>query len=403
MQRSNEEPSLPAFDFGIPTRLVFGWDSLERLAKLPLPGRRALLLTTSGGSIRRTGTLPRVETLLKARGIEWAFWNRISANPTEAEADAAADFARSEGVDFVIGLGGGSALDAAKAVALAVPNEGHIWDYVRGGTGGGRKAGSKPLPTVLIPTTAGTGSEADPWMVLANHATKEKIAFGTRDTYPTLSIIDPALTVTVPPAYTAYQGFDALCHAMEAYLNRRASIVSDLFALEAVRRIARSLSRAVRDGNDREARTNVSLASTLAGLTESLAGCISQHSLEHAMSAVQPNLTHGKGLAMLSHAYFEVLGEKGGAAERWAELAEALGADKTTPESAHRDFLAALARLRQDCGLENLSWAEEGLTPEDFPELLVNARSAMGALFACDPVALTDEDVLTIFRRAYRS
>lgn len=385
------------FEFALPTRIVFGTGALERLAKLPIPGKKTLLVTTSGGSLFRSGLLDRVKALFSARGVEIVLFDRVFPNPTDTLVMEASALARREGLDFVTGLGGGSALDVAKAIAMMATNVGDVWDYVRGGTGGGKTPARPSLPVLCIPTTAGTGSEADPWIVLGKLETGEKIAFGNRGTYPTMSVVDPELTLTVPPFYTAAQGFDALCHAVEGYLNRRASVVSDLFALEAVRLLGKSLARAVAKGDDLAARSDVSLAATLAGVNESLAGCISLHALEHALSAKNPALTHGKGLAMLAPAYFEKMIEKGAAPERFVKLAQTLG--RTDAKEA-ADFSAALGELLAACGLSALSWREEGFTKEDFPDLIANARSAMGALFRCDPEELSDEDLLEILERA---
>lgn len=392
-------PTQNLFEMALPTRIVFGAGSLERLAKLPMPGKKTLLVMTSGGSLVRSGLLERVKAHFTARGVEVVSFDRVFPNPTDTLVMEAAALARREGVDFVTGLGGGSALDVAKAVAMMTTNEGDVWDYVRGGTGGGKSPANPSLPTILIPTTAGTGSEADPWIVLGKLETDEKIAFGNRGTYPTISVVDPELTLTVPPFYTAAQGFDAFCHATEGYLNRRASVVSDLFALEAVRLLGNSLAQAVENGDDLAARSDVSLAATLAGVNESLAGCISLHALEHALSAKNPALTHGKGLAMLAFAYFERLVDKAASPERFVSLARALGYPSAV---APADFLMALDRLLAGCGLKNLSWREAGFTKEDFPSLIANARSAMGALFRCDPEELSDEDLLEILKRAWR-
>lgn len=386
------------FEFALPTRIVFGTGALERLAKLPMPGKKTLLVTTSGGSLFRSGLLDRVKALFAARGVEIVLFDRVFPNPTDTLVMEASALARREGVDFVTGLGGGSALDVAKAIAMMATNVGDVWDYVRGGTGGGKTPARPSLPVLCIPTTAGTGSEADPWIVLGKLETGEKIAFGNRGTYPTMSVVDPELTLTVPPFYTAAQGFDALCHAVEGYLNRRASVVSDLFALEAVRLLGKSLARAVAKGDDLAARSDVSLAATLAGVNESLAGCISLHALEHALSAKNPALTHGKGLAMLAPAYFEKMIEKGAAPERFVKLAQTLG--RTDAKEA-ADFSAALGELLAACGLSALSWREEGFTKEDFPDLIDNARSAMGALFRCDPEELSDEDLFEILECAW--
>ena len=197
------------FEFALPTRIVFGTGALERLAKLPMPGKKTLLVTTSGGSLVRSGLLERVRELFASRGVEIVLFDRVFPNPTDTLVMEASALARREGVAFVTGLGGGAALDVAKAIAMTAVNEGDVWDYVRGGTGGGRSLAHPSLPTLLIPTTAGTGSEADPWIVLGKLETGEKIAFGNRGTYPTMSVVDPALTLSVPPFLTACQGFDA--------------------------------------------------------------------------------------------------------------------------------------------------------------------------------------------------
>ena len=157
------------FEFALPTRIVFGTGALERLAKLPIPGKKTLLVTTSGGSLVRSGLLDRVKALFAARGVEIVLFDRVFPNPTDTLVMEASALARREGVDFVTGLGGGSALDVAKAIAMTAVNEGNVWDYVRGGTGGGRSPAHPSLPTLLIPPTAGTGSEADPWIAHPHH------------------------------------------------------------------------------------------------------------------------------------------------------------------------------------------------------------------------------------------
>ena len=154
----------------------------------------------------------------------------------------------------------------------------------------------------------------------------------------------------------------------------------------------------MRKGDDLHARSDVSLAATLAGVNESLAGCISLHALEHALSAKNPNLTHGQGLAMLAFAYFRHLINKGAAHERFVDLARALGCPRA---AAPADFLAVLHHLLIACGLANLSWREAGFSKKDFPDLIDNARSAMGALFRCDPEELSDEDLFEILECAW--
>lgn len=168
---------------------------------------------------------------------------------------AGAAAAREHGCDMIVALGGGSVMDAAKAIALMASNDGDLWDYVFGGTGKEQQAGHAPLPLIAITTTAGTGSEVDPWGVVTNEQTHEKI--GVEAGFPVLAVVDPKLMLTVPPKFTAYQGFDALFHSVESYISKFANLASDMYALTAIEHIARNLPRAVANGDDLEARTRV--------------------------------------------------------------------------------------------------------------------------------------------------
>lgn len=295
------------YEFYLPTKLLYGAGCLSALGGCALPGRKALLVTSAGQSAKRHGYLGRVEEQLTQAGVRAVLYDQITPNPTKAEVMAGAALCRKEGCDFVLGLGGGSSIDAAKAISVMARNPGDYWDYVSGGTGKGKAVPNAPLPVVAVTTTAGTGTEADPWTVTTNEETQEKIGFGYEKTFPVLSVVDPELMVSVPPRLTAYQGFDALFHSTEGYLNRTASPISDLMALEAIRLIGKSLPRAVRDGADLEARGDVALANTLSGMVETLSGCISEHSIAHAMSAYHPKLPHGAALIAISKAYYQKL------------------------------------------------------------------------------------------------
>lgn len=170
------------------------------------------------------------------------------------------------------------------------------------GTGKEQQAEHAPLPVIAITTTAGTGSEVDPWGVVTNGQTHEKI--GVEAAFPVLAVVDPKLMLTVPPKFTAYQGFDALFHSVESYISKFANLASDMYALTAIEHIARNLPRAVANGDDLEARTRVAFGNTLSGVVMCLSATTSQHSMEHAMSAYHQDLPHGAGLIMLSRAYF---------------------------------------------------------------------------------------------------
>lgn len=386
------------YEFYLPTKLLYGAGCLSALGGCALPGRKALLVTSAGQSAKRHGYLGRVEEQFTQAGVRAVLYDQITPNPTKAEVMAGAALCRKEGCDFVLGLGGGSSIDAAKAISVMARNPGDYWDYVSGGTGKGKAVPNAPLPVVAVTTTAGTGTEADPWTVTTNEETQEKIGFGYEKTFPVLSVVDPELMVSVPPRLTAYQGFDALFHSTEGYLNRTASPISDLMALEAIRLIGKSLPRAVRDGADLEARGDVALANTLSGMVETLSGCISEHSIAHAMSAYHPKLPHGAALIAISKAYYQKLIRLGACRERMAAMARALGkSDAERPE----DFLTALDALQKECSVDGLALSSFGMSPEEFPALTRNARETMGGLFEVDPVAVSDGDVLEILSDAF--
>ena len=160
-----------SFSFHVPTNFVFGQGSIQKLHKQRLPGKKAMIVISSGKSTRANGYLDTVQDQLTQAGVEYAVFDKILANPVIANVMDGAVFGRENGCDFVIGLGGGSSIDAAKAIAMMIPNEGNYWDYIYVGTGGGQRMKNKPLPIVAIPTTAGTGTELDAWTIITNEET----------------------------------------------------------------------------------------------------------------------------------------------------------------------------------------------------------------------------------------
>lgn len=251
------------FEFYVPTRIVFGEGTLSELNNRYMPGRKALLVMSKGGSAVKSGAYDRVYQALSSAGAPPVVYAGIGSNPTLEAVNAGIALARNEHCDYVVALGGGSVMDAAKAIALAAPNGENYWDFVSAGTGGGIPIHFQPLPLVAITTTAGTGSEADCTAVVTNTATGEKIGFLHPGMFPVLSVVDSGLTLGVPPKLTAYQGFDALFHATECFLSNKANKMSDMLALTSAEYASKYLARAVKDGSDREARDGMSFSNTL--------------------------------------------------------------------------------------------------------------------------------------------
>ncbi|MBS1369388.1 MAG: iron-containing alcohol dehydrogenase [Lentisphaeria bacterium] len=373
----------------IPTRLYFGAGQLGMLGTLPMPGKRALIVITSGKSMRSSGTLDRVVKLLEHNQVSSVVYDKVRANPTREQVMEGAALAKREKCDFVIGLGGGSPIDASKAIAVMAANPGDYWDYISGGSGKALPIPNPVLPIIAITTTAGTGTEADPWTVVTNG--NEKIGFGCEQTFPKFSIVDPELMLTVPPQLTAFQGFDAFFHAAECYLANCATPISDLYCLKSIELICKSLPNAVRDGEDLAARTDVALANTLSGMAESTSCCTSEHSLAHAIGGFHPDVPHGAALIMISKAWFKFYALR--APKQFAALAKAAG---------QSNFLGALDKLQRDCGVDELKMSDYGISREELPAINRNAWETMGGLFELDRVKMTKAESLGILEDSYR-
>ena len=388
------------FDFYNPTHILFGSGKLDELGNQPMPGKKALLLISSGKSAKVSGALERTQAQLEKAGVEYAVCAKIHENPTREIVMEAAAFAKENGCDFIVALGGGAVLDSSVAVAAMATNPGDLWDYVNGGTGKGQPLVNKPLPQVTIALTAGTGSEINNWGVISRNDTHEKIGFGgAPELVPVLAVVDPELMKTVPSKYTAYQGFDALFHNTEVMMSNGVNILSETLALSAIENIAKYLPRAAADGNDIEARERVAYGSTIAGITMQLTSTTAQHSMEHAMSAYHPDLPHGAGLIMISVEFARYFIERHACDEQFIKMARAMGmpeADKA------EDFLTALVQLQKDCGVADLKMSDYGFTKDECMTLAVNARETMGGLFLANPCEMSDEECAGIFEKAYR-
>ena len=386
------------FNFYNPTNLIFGSGSLNELGSQKMPGKKAMVLISNGKSTKENGYLDRTLEQLTKAGVETAVWAGIMENPLKEAVMEGAAFAKDNGCDFIVALGGGAVLDSAVAISAMATNPGDLWDYVQGGTGKGQPLVNKGLPIVTITTTAGTGSEINCWGVISNQETNEKIGFGNPALVPVLSIVDPELMKTVPPKYTAYQGFDALFHNTEVMMSKGVNIMSETLALSAIENIAKYLPRAVKDGNDIEAREHVAYGSTIAGMTMQLTSTTAQHSMEHAMSAYHHNLPHGAGLIMISKAFAEFFIEKHACDGQFIKMARVMGIpDADKPE----DFITALVKLQQDCGVADLKMSDYGIEKSECMTLAVNARETMGGLFLANPCEMTDADCAGVFEKSY--
>lgn len=388
------------YNFYAPTEVHFGVGQLNNLHTFDLPGKKALLLISNGKSTKENGSLDRTKFELDLAGVKYVVFDKIEPNPLKPTVERGGKFARDNSCDFIVALGGGSVMDASKAIATMATNKGDLWDYVVGGTGKGKPIENTPLPIVAITTTAGTGSEVDEYGVITNPETHEKIGFGgDKALFPKIAIVDPELMLTVPPKYTAYQGFDALFHSTETYISNIASYMSDMVASTAIKAVAGYLPRAVANGKDIEARSKVAFGNTMSGYSMVVGSCTSEHSLEHAMSAYHQELPHGAGLIMISKAYYQFFIDKHVCDDRFVDMAKMLGMENA---SKPQDFITALTNLQDACGVGDLKMSDYGITPDEFATLAKNAKDSMDGLFFMDRYDLTIEDCIEIYKNSYR-
>lgn len=395
-----------SFNFAVSTNAQFGAGKLNELHTMinapmsAVQGKKALIVISNGKSTRANGYLERLEKELAQAGVEYVVFDKVSANPTKPIVEEGGKFAKENGCEFIVALGGGSVIDASKAIGLMATNASDdLWDYVLFGTGKKQFPPVPSLPIVAITTTAGTGSETDGGAVITNPDTKEKTGVFGVGTMPVLAIIDPELMTSVPAAFKAYQGFDALFHSTEGFISNKRNEMSKMVASEAIRNVSHNLVEAIANPENVEAMGKVAFGSYLSGIQMCVGSCTSAHPLEHALSASHENLPHGAGLIMISKAYYGFFVNKHTCDDRFIEMAKLMGKqDADKPE----DFLTALSELQSACGVDNLKMSDYGITPEEFPGMVQNARDTLGANFLNDPVQLSDEDCRAIYQESYR-
>ena len=377
----------PAFTVQFPVRLLFGWGRLAELgAETARLGRRALVVTT-GRLFEQTGLTSRVTRLLAEASVEASSFSDAGPNPTAEQIDAGAAEASARGVDVVVGLGGGSAIDAAKGIAVAAGHGRPIWSFADPAARAG--LGEKMLPVVAVPTTAGTGSEMTQYIVVTHGGRKPGIA--SARTYPAVALVDPELTVGLPPAVTAASGIDAMTHAIEAYANRNANPVTDLYCREALRLVGAHLRAAVRDGSSRPARTGMALAAALAGAAIAACRTTACHALAHAAGGLA-GLTHGEALAALTPAAMRrLMRESPG---RYAHVGPLLRGDPAA------DSLDAIEALIRDVGLGR-GLAAQGVARANLPVIADAALDYMKGAIEATPAEVTRRALLEILEAAF--
>lgn len=286
------------FNYYIPTRFEFGIGKFNSLGiETKKMGNRALIVSYKDKSLKKY--VKKAIELLKRENIETFLFEEVEANPEHNMINIGGVQAHSNKCDVIVGLGGGSVMDTAKAIAIIARENLDIWKIVEN-----QQKQTERCALILIPTTAGTGSEATQYAVISNRKLKRKEGFAKKEFYPDISILDPVLTIGIPPHITAETGMDALTHAIEAYTTKYANVITDVFAEKAIKLISDNLRKVVFNGEDLNARTEMLLASTLAGIAITHADTSLSHVIGEAIGAVY-NSPHGLSVSLTLPAVME--------------------------------------------------------------------------------------------------
>lgn len=374
-----------AFKYFLPVNIEFGSGKVAKAGKLTKPYGKKALIVTGHSSAKKSGLYDKVKDSLKAEGIDSVLFDKVAQNPLTTTAAEGAAFAKENGCDVVVAIGGGSIMDCAKAIAFLAVNDGDVSDYIFG-----KKASDTALPIILIPTTCGTGSEGNGFAVLTNPDNGDKKSLRCNAIVAKVSIVDPECMMTMPKHVLASVGFDALCHNMEAYTSKIAQPFTDALSLYAVELIAHNLVDVYKGTGSKESWEKITLASTIGGMVINTAGVTLAHGMEHPASGLK-DIVHGKGLAALTPTIIEASYQ--GAPEKFAKLAKLFGGEKA------EDLAGKVRELLEDIEL-TCTLSDLGIEEKDIPWMTENCMKVSAPSIANNPVVFSQEEIAKIYKKA---
>lgn len=378
---------MSVFSFHLPTKILFGRGSLSSVGQETAALGKRVMFVCDPFCVA-TGLADRVRANLEAAGLTVTLYDKVVPNPTTAVIDAGAEIARTQGCDVVVGLGGGSGMDTAKAVAVAARHEGGIWPYAMGE----KEITAATLPVIAITTTSGTGSQCTMFSVITNPRTRQKPGMGSPHILPRVAIVDPELTRTMPPALTAMTAFDVFTHAVEAYTSNAATPFSDMYAQQAIRLLVKHLPAAYRDGANLDARGGMALADTYGGVAINHAVVSLGHVMAHVIGGHYENIAHGDALRSI---YREVLRFNAAALpEKHAWIARKL-------KPGCENIVEAFDAFFEAYPFEN-RLAAVPLSAKKIDQLAAEVFTYMKGIVDLNPVEATPKDVVAILECATR-
>ena len=358
------------FRYFQPTELIFGAGMVDRAGDVVAQHGTRCLIVSRPARHAFVDIYQRVKASLEAHGISYEHFDGVVPNPTTDCVTEGATLARSFGADVVLGVGGGSSMDVAKAIAVEAVHDGSAWDYLFFRD---TQPTDRTLPIVTIATTSGSGSHVTQVAVISNQRESTKSALFHELLYPRSSIIDPELVESTPKGVTAASGFDIFCHAFESYIHVGCTPYTDLLARDAIKLVAAYLPRAVQDGHDKEAREQLAWADTLAGLCIANTGVTLPHGIAMTISGTCPSVSHGEALAFVYPQVVEFT--YASAIPRFAAMARILEPEleEVSDEAAAERSTAVVSDFLKRIDLwTNLE--EHGVTKEHLSEIADHSR-----------------------------
>lgn len=382
-----------AYEFSLPKKTIIGENALENSEKvIKSLGKKALIV--SGKNVTKMGTVKILTDYLTKWEIDFEIFNDITGEPTDTMIESGVKVYKACNCDFCIAIGGGSPLDSAKAIAAMTKLEGNISDYM-----GVTIEGEFP-PVVLIPTTAGTGSEATKFTIITDSKKNIKMLLKGEALLPDLAIIDPKFTMTAPKGVTAATGMDALTHAIEAYTSKRANALTDIFAISAIKRIFTYLPIVYKNGQDEKAREELALAAYEAGVCINNSSVTLIHGMSRPIGAIF-HVAHGISNAMIIKEGLSFALD--GSYERFGAIGRAINAvdDSKSDKEAAEAFLNKLTELCKICEIPTLE--EYGINKEEFYAVMDKmAQDAMDSGSPSNTIKnITKQDLLNIYSKLW--
>ena len=379
------------FTIQIPNKILFGEGTVKEVTRLAKEFHAKSVLFITDPTLSKIGLTTEVLALLQESGIATEIFDKVEPEPSIKAAEQVMQVARKSSHDLVIGFGGGSSLDMAKMASISATNSESMADLI--GVGKVPKPG---IPKILIPTTSGTGSEITMNVIISNKEERLKMGIVTPHNIADVAIIDPLLTLSMPPKVTAATGLDALTHAVESLMSLDLNHFSEPLAIDAVKLIFRSLSKAYHDGNDVSARRDMSLASMFAGISLGISGVCAGHAAAYSFTVQVP---HGVGCAIALPYTMEL--NSSTCLPKMIAIAEAAGVSEKRESQEKNAYNAvdSVRKLMNEVDIP-LSLKEIGIKEDDI-EVMAKNMLKVKRLLAHNPRTLTEKDTEQLFRRMF--